>query len=267
MKGIFARGSLALALVALPAGAQQAPVGAAQTALPGTPNYDVVLEIPELTVDSIRLRVEGLTAHLALDARVANLVMITAGADVSIDQVELQIDGVVAEAYAYIDLDNVARVVDRALTTLEQNPEILTSILATVDSAVGTVGGVAGAALQPGGVVDQAVGTVGRTLTNVTAPNGLLSSTVNALGQTVSRVVDTAGRIVEQTADTAGRVLSSRPLGSVTSLPVVRETAGAAGQIVRQVRDQSGRVIEFTVDTAGRITGARVVSGQNNQGR
>jgi outer membrane biosynthesis protein TonB len=47
----------------------------------------------------------------------------------------------------------------------------------------------------------------------------------------------------------------------------VRETAGAAGQIVRQVRDESGRVIEFTVDTAGRITGARVVSGQNNQGR
>src|SRR5688500_9489163 len=151
---------LALLAAAHPADAQQPAVGASQTAPPGTPNYDVVLEIPELTVDSIRLRVEGLTAHLALDARVANLVMVTAGADVTIDQVDLQIDGVVAEAYAYIDLDNVAGIVDRALTTLEQNPEIITSILSVVDSAVGTVGGVAGAALRPGGVVDQAVGAV-----------------------------------------------------------------------------------------------------------
>jgi hypothetical protein len=234
-------------------------VGASQTAPPRTPNYDVVVEVPELSVDSIRLRVAGLQAHLALDARVANLVMITAGADVSIDEVNLEIDGVVVEAYAYVDLDNVSAIVDRALTTLEQNPEILTSILATVDSAVGTVGGVANAALQPGGVVDQAVGAVGRTLTNVTAPNGLLSSTVNALGQTVARVVEETGRIVEQTTSATGQVLTSRQLGSVTDLPVVRETAGTAGQVVKQVRDQSGRLIEFTLDTAGRVTRARVL--------
>ena len=262
MKRIAAPGALALALAAFPAGAQQAPVGAGQSALIGTPNYDVILEVPELTVDSIRLRVEGLTAHLALDARVANLVMITAGADVSIDQVDLQIDGVVAEAYAYIDLDNVARMVDRALTTLEQNPEILNSILATVDSAVGTVGGVAGTALQRGGVVDQAVGTVGRTLDNVSAPNGLLSSTVNTLGQTVSRVVDSTGRLLEQTTDTAGRVLNSRALGSVADLPVVLETVGAGGRVTRQVRDQTGRIIELTLDAAGRITGTRVLGAE-----
>jgi hypothetical protein len=243
-------------------------VGASRTAPPGTPNYDVVVEVPELSVDSIRLRVAGLQAHLALDARVANLVMITAGADVSIEEVDLQIDGVVAEAYAYVDLDNVARMVDRALTTLEQNPEILTTILATVDSAVGTVGGIGNAALQSGGVVDRAVGTVGRTLNNVTAPGGvlsstanLLSSTVNAAGQTVARVLDSTGRLLEQTTDATGQVVTSRPLGSVTALPLVRETAGTAGQVIKQVRDQSGKLIEFTVDAAGNVTRARVLPG------
>jgi hypothetical protein len=207
--------------------------------------------------------VEGLTAHLALDARVANLVMITAGADVNIDQVDLQIDGVLAEAYAYIDLDNVARVVDRALTTLEQNPEILTSILATVDSAVGTVGGVAGTALRAGGVVDQAVGAVGRTLTNVTAPDGLLSTTLDAAGQTVQRLVEPTGRLVERVLRANGSLVSSRTLGRVTDLPAV----GAATGALRRVTDESGRIIEFTVDAAGNVSGARVVSGPNNQGR
>src|SRR5687768_7339237 len=84
----------------------------------GTPHYDVVLEVPELSVDSIGLQVDNLRAHLSLDAEVASLVMLTAGVDVSIDQVFVEITGVVAEAYLYVDLDNVAVIVDRALTTL-----------------------------------------------------------------------------------------------------------------------------------------------------
>lgn len=266
--GLRAVAVAALLVGAVPAAAQQrdtvrarAGVTAAgfQSSAPGTPNYDVVLEVPELSVDSIRLTVDGLRAHLALDARVANLVMLTAGADVTIEQVELEIDGVVAEAYAYVDLDNVARVVDRALTTLEENPEIVNSLLTTVDSAVGTVGGVADQALRPGGTVDRAVGAVGSTLGNVTAPNGLLSSTVDAVGRTVQRAVETGGRIVERTLDASGGLLDSRTVGSVTDLPVVRETAGEAGRVVKQVRDESGRLIEFTQDAAGTVTGARVL--------
>lgn len=65
-----------------------------------------------------------------------NLVTITAGVDVGIKQVQLGIVGVFAEAYLYVDLDNVARIVDRVVMTLGRNPQILTQVLKTVDTTV-----------------------------------------------------------------------------------------------------------------------------------
>jgi hypothetical protein len=35
-----------------------------------------------------------------------------------------------------VDLDNVARVVDRVVLTLDRNPQILTQVLKTVDTTV-----------------------------------------------------------------------------------------------------------------------------------
>ena len=225
----------------------------------GTPHYDVVLEVPELSVDSIGLTVSDLRATLALDANAANLVTISAGADVSIERVELEIVGVLAEAYVYVDLDNVARIVDRVLTTLDANPQILTQLMSTVDQTVNTVGGVANTVLQPGGVAENAVGAVGQTLNNVTRPGGLLSQTVNTLGQTVQVTLGTAGSLVERTLDTAGTVVNTRNLGQITSLPLVRETRNTTGQTVRQVRHVSGALLEYTLDTTGRVVSSRVL--------
>jgi hypothetical protein len=240
------------------------PAGArAATARPatqiGTPHYDVVLEVPELSVDSIGLTVADLRATLALDANAANLVSISAGADVSIQRVELEIVGVLAQAFVYVDLDNVARIVDRVITTLDNNPQILTQVLTTVDSAVGTVGGVANTLLAPGGVAENAVGAVGQTLNNVTQPGGLLTQTVNTLGQTVQVTLGTAGNLVERTVDTAGNLVNERTLGQITSLPLLRETTNAAGQTLRQVRHTSGAVIEYAVDQAGNVVSSRVL--------
>jgi hypothetical protein len=237
--------------------AQPRPAGQQQQI--GTPHYDVVLEVPELSVDSIGLTVADLRAVLALDANAANLVSISAGADVSIDRVELEITGVLAEAYVYVDLDNVARIVDRVVRTLDRNPQLLTQVLSVVDTAVGTVGGVANTLLQPGGVAEGAVQAVGQTLTNVTQPGGLLTQTVNTLGQTVQVTLGTTGAILEQTLDTAGNVVSSRTLGQVTSLPLIRETTNTAGQTVRQVRHTSGALLEYVLDTAGNVVSTRVL--------
>ncbi len=110
------------------------------TMQPGlTTNRDVILEVPELSVDSIGLTVKDVRAHVALDANAMNLVQITAGVDVGIKQVQLGIVGVFAEAYLYVDLDNVARIVDRVVQTLDRNPEILTQVLKTVDTAVNSL--------------------------------------------------------------------------------------------------------------------------------
>jgi hypothetical protein len=106
-----------------------------------TPNRDVILEIPELAVDSIGLTVANVSAHVALDANAMNLVQITAGVDVGIQQVQLGIVGVLAEAYLYVDLDNVARIVSRVVQTLDRNPAILTQVLKTVEVAATSLTG------------------------------------------------------------------------------------------------------------------------------
>jgi hypothetical protein len=115
-----------------PAGQRVAP--SANSGL--TSNRDVILEIPELSVDSIGLTVQDVRAHVSLDANAMNFVQITAGVDVGIRKVQLSISGVLAEAYLYVDLDNVARVVDRVVLTLDRNPQILTQVLKTVDTTV-----------------------------------------------------------------------------------------------------------------------------------
>jgi hypothetical protein len=112
---------------------------AAQTNL--TSNRDVILEVPELSVDSIGLTVNNVRAHVSLDANAMNFVQLTAGVDVGIKQVQLAISGVYAEAYLYVDLDNVARIVDRVVQTLDRNPQILTRLLAAVDTTVNAATG------------------------------------------------------------------------------------------------------------------------------
>ena len=229
--------------------------------------YDVVVDVPDLCVERIRLNVQNLDARLSLNARVANLVRVTAGADVHLGEVDLTIQGVRAQALLLVDLDNVVYVVDRALSFVDDNPQIITQLVGTVNGTLGAVGGVANQALRPGGVADQAVGTVGQTLNNVTAPGGVLSQTVNTLGQTVQRTVDATGNIVERTLNTAGGVVGTRSVGRLLDLPVLRETINAAGQTVRSVRDQSGAVIEYILDESGRIVRSRVTTPAQGQPR
>lgn len=208
-----------------------------QEAATGDP--DVLLDVPNLSVDEITLDVENLKAKVSLDARLANLLALTAGADVGIDKVKLTIKGVKAEVLLKVRLDNVAQIIDRTLTTIDRNPEILERLLQTVDSTVGTVGGIANTALQPGGILSQAV---------------------NTLGQTVQRTVDTTGNIVERTLDSTGKALSSQNVGNVSSLRVLSETTNAAGQTVRRVQDTSGGVLELVLDTAGKVLSTKVLS-------
>jgi hypothetical protein len=72
-------------------------------------------------------------------------------------------------------------------------------------------------------------------------------------------VLDTSGNIVEKTLGAAGGAATSRIIGDVTRLPLIRETRNTAGQTVRRVRDTTGKTIEYVVGTAGRVTGVRVV--------
>lgn len=225
----------------------------------GLQEYDVVVDVRNLCVERIDLDVDNLDAHISLNARVANLVRVNAGADVYIGTVELGIRGVRAEALLLVDLDNVVQIVDEVLTFVDNNPEVVTQLVGTVQHTVRTAGGVAETALQPGGVVGEAVGVVGETLGNLTQPGGVLTQTVNTLGQTVQTTLETGGGLIERTLDTAGNVVSSRSVGNLLRLRVLDETTNAAGQTVRQVRDTAGNLIEYTLDSAGQVLNARVL--------
>jgi hypothetical protein len=212
-----------MAVIAAPAEAQTrrtAPAQAgtstqlAQQVTASGDQPDVLLDIPNLSVGDLTIEVAKLQANISLDARLANLLKLTAGADVNIDQVKIGLKDVQASATLVVRLDNVRAIIERTLQTLDNNPQIVSGLLNTVDNTVGTVGGVA----------NTAVGTVGGIATNLLRNGQLLdlaraglsevSRTTNARGQTIVRARDTAGQLLEIVTDNANRILSSRRVSS-----------------------------------------------------
>jgi hypothetical protein len=138
---------------------------------------DVLLDIPNVSVDEISLDVRNVRAHVSLEAKVAKLVHLGVGVDASIDDVNLSILGVKAQALLVVRLHNVRRIVDKVLTSIVQNPRLINRLFGTVDNVVRNVDEIVDTTLQPGGVLEQ---------------------TVDTLGRTINRTVDKAGNIVEK---------------------------------------------------------------------
>ena len=202
------------------------------------PEFDVVLDIPNVCVERIYLKVDSVTARLALKAQVANLLRVNAGADILIGNVDLTIQGVRAQALLLVDLDDVVQAVDQTLTFVDNHPEVVSQLTGTLQNVGGAVGG----------------------LVNNLVNGLLLGSARNAVGQTVQRWVDqTTGSIIERTLSSAGQSIADRTVGSISSLPQLQQTRDAAGRLVRRVRDQTGAVIEYVQEASGRFSSIRIV--------
>ena len=91
---------------------------------PGGPP-DVLLDVPELRIDLIHFELDDLDAHLAVKANVLNLVKLNVGIDVHLSRVKLDVKGVEVEAVLKARLDHVTAVVDRLMTSLDRNPELV----------------------------------------------------------------------------------------------------------------------------------------------
>lgn len=212
----------ASALWAAPAAAQNRqqqqqanypPSPLAQQAMAGSDQPDVLLDIPNLSVEELTIEVANLDVHIALDARLANLLKLTAGADASIDQVKIGLKGVRAQATLIVRLDNVRAIIERTLQTLDNNPQLVSQLLSTVDNTVGTVGGVANNAVGTVGGITSSLLRNGQVLDLARTGLTEVSRTVNSQGQTVRRVRNSAGQLLEVVTDSANRILSSRSLG------------------------------------------------------
>ncbi|GAA2169659.1 hypothetical protein [Actinomadura napierensis] len=130
----------------------------------GTPREDpdVLLDVPVVKVDEIELEVDDLRADVSLRAAVLDLLNLEVGADVTLGRVSITLKGVEAQAMLKVRLDNVARIIERVLDTVDQNPEILTDVTRGLGTAAGEVGrGAGGAVREVGPGAAQAVEDVG----------------------------------------------------------------------------------------------------------
>jgi hypothetical protein len=108
---------------------------------------DLLLDVSELRVDEISLEVDDLRARVALQADVLELLKLHVGVEAELGRVQLTIKGVEAEVLLKTRLDNVARIVDRVLTTIDNNPEIVEQLARRVGETAEQVGAGAGEAV------------------------------------------------------------------------------------------------------------------------
>ena len=109
---------------------------------------DVLLDVPVVKVDEINFELNDLRAKVNLFAKVLDLVELSVGVDLYLGRVKLVITGVEAQALLKVRLDNVTAIIDRVLTTIDRNPQIIEKLVEGVSSAVEDVGSGAGSALE-----------------------------------------------------------------------------------------------------------------------
>jgi hypothetical protein len=122
---------------------------------------DVLLDVSELEVEKITLEVSGLRAHVSVLAQLANLVNLQVGVDARLNRVKLVIEGVRAKVLLKVWLDDVRAILEKALDTLGEHPEILENLLRTINELLeGRLGDALGAlesvleGLEEGDTVD-----------------------------------------------------------------------------------------------------------------
>ncbi|WP_217143042.1 hypothetical protein [Streptomyces sp. AC627_RSS907] len=238
---------------------------------------DVYLDVPQLKVDEISLDVENLRARVSLQAEVLDLLRLNVGADVALGQVHLGISGVEARAQLKVRLDNVALIINRVLTTIDRNPQILEQLARGVGSAVQDVGRGAGSAVRDvgrgtgsavedvgmgagsavrdvGGGAGEAVGEVGRGIGEAVEDVGW------GAGEAVGEAGGAAGAAVEGVGDAARE--TGRAAGRTAEAAGADETAGkathrpgtAAGSVTRSA-DGTGRAVSVGRTAARRTAG------------
>ena len=103
---------------------------------PTPQDVDVLLDVSELEVDKIVLEVEGLRAHVSVLAELASLVSLQIGVDARLDRVKLEIEGVRAKVLLKVRLENIRAVLEKALETVAEHPEILESLTRALDEVL-----------------------------------------------------------------------------------------------------------------------------------
>lgn len=204
------------------------------------PGPDVLLDVPVVKVDEIDVEVDDLRAQVAVTAEVRDLVQISVGADATLGRVELKIEGVEAQALLKARLDNVSLILERVLTTLDRNPQLLESVGRTVEQV-----GEGGGRLLSG--TGEAVGEIGE------GAEGAVQDVGRGAGRAVGQVGEGAGEAVQQ----VGRGAQQG----------VADLGGGAAHGVEQVGEGAGRGVAGVGEGARQATEGLAQGGAPSQGR
>src|SRR5215218_609169 len=172
-----------------------------------TDEPDVVVDIPVVKVDEIHFELDDLEARVSLHAEVLDLVKLSVGVHVELGKVELNIKGVEAQALLRARLDHVTAIIDRVLTTLDRNPDLLKSIGRSVEKigagageGVGQIGQGAGQAVEDVGEgAEGAVQDVGK------GAGGAVEDVGGGAGQAVGGLGQGAGKAVGEVGEGANK--------------------------------------------------------------
>ena len=194
---------------------------------PGGPP-DVLLDVPELRIDLIHLEVDDLDAHLAVKANVLNLVKLNVGIDVHLSRVKLDIKGVEAEVVLKARLDHVTAIVDRLMTSLDRNPELVEGL----SQAISDIGQGAGEAVDKTGDAAKDIGE---------GAEGALQDVGQGAGQAVGDVGEGAGQAVGDVGQGAGQAVGDIGQGAGQAVGNVDQLVGGAGQTLGQLGQGTGQ--------------------------
>lgn len=200
---------------------------------------DVLLDVPELKVDSVHFELDDLDAHIALKARVLNLVKLNVGIDVHLTRCKLDIKGVEAEVVLKARLEHVTAIVDRLMTSLDRNPELVKGL----SRAVSDVGKGAGQAVDKTGDAAKEVGQGAQ-------------SALKDVGQGAGQAVGDVGQGAGQAAGNLGQVVGG-----------VGQMVGQAGQQVTGALGGAGQGGGDGAQGAGQAGQSAAQAAQAGQGQ
>ena len=175
-----------------------------QEEMPSRQDVDVLLNVEELEVDKIKLTVKGLRAHVSVLAELASLVNLQVGVDARLDVVELEIDGVRAKLLLKVRLDEVRAILNHALNTVAEHPEILRALTRALNELVS-------------GLVGDALGTLENVLGSLNVGDTvdeLLKGRLEDARDTLQEVLDQAGTQAQEAVGGSGRGLPAESLPS-----------------------------------------------------
>jgi pyruvate/2-oxoglutarate dehydrogenase complex dihydrolipoamide acyltransferase (E2) component len=196
--------------------------------------------VPVLNIDEIDLEVEDLRAHISLRAELASFVKINVGVDLYLDKVKLDIKGLEAQVLLKINLDEVLGTLDRALESINMNPQILNEVVQDVNPAAGGADGDASQSTRESDGIEQAGG-------------GAHDQSLGQGDRTEDRVLQGSGGATEPAPNEPEETVDKEATSTLDGLQIEEEYVDERGRIVGRAWDGSGNMVEGVLDDEGNV--------------